>query len=205
MDDSMVITLFRHGMTEANKRKAYLGWGDSPLCAEEIEKLRNYQLKQTVLFSSDLGRCVTTSALIFPTQIPELISELREISFGEWEGKTYADLADNLAYQKWLNDYYHEKPPQGELFSEFVQRVEMGWQKVRKRLMGGNERQAAIVTHGGVIQYLLSTYAPVKKGFWDWVVPHGRGFELIWKNDSWRRGERCTLLREVPLMERPNG
>ena len=39
MDDTVAISLFRHGLTEANKRHAYLGWTDSPLCPIEKAKL----------------------------------------------------------------------------------------------------------------------------------------------------------------------
>ena len=31
MDDAVVVALFRHGLTEENKRKAYIGWTDSPI------------------------------------------------------------------------------------------------------------------------------------------------------------------------------
>ena len=34
MDDAMVVALFRHGITEENKRKAYIGWRDAPICEE---------------------------------------------------------------------------------------------------------------------------------------------------------------------------
>ena len=65
----------------------------------------------------------------------------------------------------------------------------------------------AIVTHGGVIRYLLSTYGSIeKRDFWEWKVSHGNGFELVWASkDAFRRGDRCTLLREVPLTENPTG
>ena len=34
MDDAVVVALFRHGLTEENKRKAYIGWTDSPICED---------------------------------------------------------------------------------------------------------------------------------------------------------------------------
>ena len=37
MADSMVVALFRHGITEENKRHAYLGWTDAPLSEDAVE------------------------------------------------------------------------------------------------------------------------------------------------------------------------
>lgn len=201
----MVITLFRHGLTEENKRHAYLGWNDSPLLLEENERLSKLQFRDEIVFSSDLGRCLVTAAILFPAKTPEVITEFRELHFGEWEGKTYAELAHDVLYQQWLNDFYSVRPPEGESFQEFAQRVNDGWEKVKNTLEENNQVRATIITHGGVIKYLLSQFAPEEKEFSDWIVPHGNGFELIWKNDRWRRGERCISLQEVPLMANPDG
>lgn len=205
MDDTMVITLFRHGMTEENKRHAYLGWNDSPLCHEEKTKLKQYDLKGNVIFSSDLGRCMETTKLLFPQKRPELISEFREMNFGKWEGKTYIELVNNPLYAKWLADFSSVHPPEGEAFQDFCQRVDRGWMRVKDRLMVLQENHAIIVTHGGVINYLLMKYGPVPMDFWQWKVPHGGGYQLVWQKEDWRSGERCTLLREVPLMENQDG
>ena len=43
MVHTVAITLLRHGLTEANERKEYLGWTDSPLSEQgrmEIEQLK---------------------------------------------------------------------------------------------------------------------------------------------------------------------
>lgn len=205
MDDIMVITLFRHGITVENKRQAYLGWNDSPLLFGEKEKMSKYNLNDELVFSSDLGRCLATAAILFPRKSPEIITELRELHFGEWEGKTYAELVHDVLYKQWLNDFSAVKPPAGESYQEFALRVNDGWEKVKKTLEENNQNRATIITHGGVIKYLLSQYAPEKKEFSDWKVSHGNGFELIWNKDGWRRGERCILLQEVPLMANPNG
>ena len=44
MVHSVAITLLRHGLTEANERKEYLGWTDSPLSERgrmEIEQVKS--------------------------------------------------------------------------------------------------------------------------------------------------------------------
>lgn len=203
MDDRVVIALFRHGVTEENKRKAYLGWNDSPLCPESKTILisKDYQH----YFSSDLQRCVQTAEKLFPTKSLHLLKELREMNFGQWEGQTYEDLKENSLYCQWLGDPFSYFPPQGESFHEFSTRVDSGWSKITEEMLMSNQQSSAVITHGGVIRYLLSRYAPCPKEFWTWQATHDQGFELIFERESLRRGRRCTLLLEVPLTANGHG
>ncbi|WP_028403345.1 histidine phosphatase family protein [Ectobacillus panaciterrae] len=206
MDDCVVIALFRHGLTEDNKRHAYLGWTDSPLCPLEEQRLRGRMLSHTYehLFSSDLGRCLETLNLLFSGAAPKLVPEFREMHFGRWEGKTYGDLERDATYRNWLENPFTLSPPGGEAFSSFSDRVRAGWEKVFHHICDTGEN-AAIMTHAGVIRYLLSEFAPERKEFWEWNIPHGMGYELVWTKDAFRRRERCTLLREAPSTERRHG
>lgn len=197
MDDRVVIALFRHGVTEANKRHAYLGWTDSPLCSMDGAVNLNYDQ----YFSSDLPRCTETMRILFPNENPILVKELREMNFGKWEGKTYEELKGDQQYVNWLENPFDLSPPGGESYAEFSSRVQVGWNRV---IADGCQR-VAVMTHGGVIRYLLSQYAPIQKEFWDWHIGHGNGYELEFDGTALRRGERCTLLREVPLTEKRHG
>ncbi|KAB2328599.1 hypothetical protein F7731_25105 [Cytobacillus depressus] len=201
MDDVVAISLFRHGLTEANKRHAYLGWSDSPLCQKAGRVERQYDF----LFSSDLGRCLETAKMLFPDNQPHPHSEFREMNFGAWEGKTYEDLKLDPEYQTWLADPFSTKPPDGESFKEFSERVDSGWKMVTDAILSASLKKVAIVTHGGVIRTFLSKWAPEEMDFWDWQAHHGKGYELIWTQDGLRRGERCTSLREVPLTANQTG
>ncbi|WHY02972.1 histidine phosphatase family protein [Neobacillus sp. DY30] len=203
MDDTVVIALFRHGLTEENKRKAYLGWNDSPLCFESKKSstINRYQL----YFSSDLPRCITTAKKLFPKSELKLLSHLREMNFGKWEGKTYEDLKGVPLYQRWLSAPQSYSPPEGESFGEFTSRVSSGWEKITEDIVTENVQRCAIITHGGVIRYLLSEFAPEPREFWSWPVPHHLGFELVFEKEALRRRDRCTLLREVPLTAKELG
>lgn len=203
MDDSVVIALFRHGITEENKRKAYLGWNDSPLCPESqnLVAISTYEF----YFSSDLYRCISTAHLLFPNENIYLLESFREMNFGNWEGKTYEDLKDEKQYRQWIENPSHICPPNGESFKQFSKRVENGWSRVIQTVLSKNIQRCAVMTHGGVIRLLLAKFAPEQKEFWSWNVPHGTGIELIFNRESLRRGERCTLLQEVPLTGNEHG
>jgi alpha-ribazole phosphatase len=203
VDDRVVIALFRHGVTEENKRKAYLGWNDSPLCPES--KARTMTKSYQRFFSSDLRRCTETADLLFPHSNPCLLKELREMNFGQWEGKTYAVLKDNDLYRHWLADPGTHSPPDGESFSEFSTRVDSGWAKMSEEMLTSGLQSCAVITHGGVIRYLLSRFAPDPNEFWTWQAYHDQGYELIFDREALRRGTRCTLLLEVPLTANGHG
>ncbi|WP_079508841.1 histidine phosphatase family protein [Mesobacillus jeotgali] len=203
MDDIVAIALFRHGMTMENKRQAYLGWTDSPLVPGQVfpEILEDFDR----IYTSDLGRCRETAKVLFPNKTAEVVPELREMSFGEWEGKTYEQLKNDVIYQKWLDEPFRISPPNGESFFAFTQRVNKGWGEITGKMIEHRVKTSALVTHGGVIRYLLTAYSPEKRDFWEWSIPYGRGYQLTWSREGLRRGERCISLREVPLMENQNG
>lgn len=208
MDDFVVITLFRHGLTEENKKHAYLGWTNSPLCREGLEELRKFcykSIRYDLVISSDLVRALQTANVMFPNRQVDTMFEFREMNFGIFEGKTYEQLKINSNYLEWLDNAFTVKPPQGESFLEFTRRIDTGWQKIIKR-MGEDPKSIVMITHGGVIRYLLTRFAPEKREFWDWQVPHGKGYQLVWEeSEDFRRGEKCTLLQVVPLTEKEIG
>lgn len=199
MADIVVIALFRHHLTKANKRKAYLGWTDSPLCVSSDSNSTDRRYER--YFSSDLKRCITTTNQLFPNKEMILLKNLREMNFGSWEGKTYEDLKEDKQYQRWLTDPSHYSPPNGESFQEFTERVQAGWKMLVEAMHEQSVHSCAVVTHGGVIRYLLTQFAPIKMEFWDWQVSHDQGIELIFKKEALWRGDRCTLLQVVPLTE----
>lgn len=208
MDDIVAVTLFRHGLTEGNKRKAYMGWNDSPLSEEAVNQLSSYNLDSEsydLFISSDLKRCLKTMGLLFPDVDALTTLELREMHFGDFQGKTYNELKDHESYQQWINDFQAITPPNGESYEGFVSRIENGWQEVVQKVLKNQLKRPFIVTHGGVIKYLLSQYAPIEKNFWDWIIPHGSGYELQFNVEQLRRRGRCISLREVPLTVSENG
>ncbi|MBD1378705.1 histidine phosphatase family protein [Metabacillus arenae] len=208
MDDRVVITLFRHGLTESNKKGLYCGWTDIPLSEEGISGLGHqsgHYPDPDLLFSSDLHRCRQSSKLLFPNHEPILSKEWREIHFGDWEEKSYDMLKNDRSYQNWLDHFFHVSPPNGESFHEFSKRVDKGFERVRKALDIQRKHHAVIVTHGGPIKYVLTKYAPLAKDFWEWTVKPGEGVRLYWNKEQLRRGKRCISLQEVPLTVSGNG
>jgi alpha-ribazole phosphatase len=193
MDDCLVVALCRHGLTEANKKRAYLGWTDSPLCHCPSPLLTTFD----GYFSSDLGRCVATIKALFPEIEPIQITDLREMHFGDFEGFSYQELKDQPEYIKWLNNYEVEATPNGESYQQFVKRIDSGWSKILIEVWKNNWKRSIVVTHAGVIRYLLASYAPEKRAYWDWDVSHDGYYELTFSTRGLKNGERAFLLKIV--------
>ena len=104
------------------------------------------------LYSSDLPRCaILAEGLATAWRIPlELNAGLREMSFGEWEGRSYdeIDAEDGVRWRTWCADWRNQTPPGGESVDAFTQRVE-AWLSAATLCS-----QTAVVTHAGVIRVL---------------------------------------------------
>ena len=123
MVHSVAITLLRHGLTEANERKEYLGWTDSPLSERgrmEINKLKAGFRAYELIISSDLQRCVDTTQLLFPEVPIHTNPAFREMNWGCFEGKTYEQLKEEISYQKWLKNPMEVSVPEGESHRFFL-------------------------------------------------------------------------------------
>lgn len=205
----MVITLLRHGMTADNERAAYIGWSNPALSktgrieVEEIKEKLTTDIQH--VFSSDLKRCLETAEILYPNHQLKEMQGLREINFGDWEGKTYEQLKHLASYRFWLDQMYEGGPDGGETFATFTSRVQQAFEEIKKQMLAASLHNVAIVAHGGVLRYLLSVLVDSDKAYFDWKVPYGSGYKLCWKKEAFRRGELCTWLQEVPLTERQHG
>lgn len=205
MDGRLVVTLLRHGLTKENDRSAYIGWTDCPL-SEKGRKMarvatKNVRKEADVIFSSPLIRCVETAKILFPDQPMIKLAAFKEMHFGKWERKTYDQLKGVAAYRHWLDHPFTSGPDGGESFEQFAKRIVTGWETVVDQIVQTDATKVVIVTHGGVIRYLLSYLLKDRKSFFEWNVPFVGGYDLIWPKDQLRRGEACTLLQGVPTME----
>lgn len=165
----MRLYLVRHGETQGNQERRYLGWEDLPLtplgeaqAGALAARLAGEPL--TGIWSSDLSRARTTAEAIaarhaLPIQIAP---SLRETNFGDWSGLTYDEIAQQApaALWDWIGDPERHAPPGGERLGD-----------LRQRVLTALPRQdgALVVTHGGVIQALLSAWLGCS--LWEVHVP----------------------------------
>ena len=92
------ILFIRHGQTQGNLERRYIGSTDQPLCPEGREALAGRQLPPAnQIYASPLLRCRETASLLFPSQPFEVVEDFRECDFGAFENHTYEELKDGLS------------------------------------------------------------------------------------------------------------
>ncbi len=160
----MDIYLIRHGQTDANVSGIYQGNMDVPLNNKglkqaELVAWRLRQMKIDQFYVSHLKRARDTAKFILEYHdiTPVTEQDLQEISLGEWQGKTRADVKSEYAdYIKARedNDDAHTTPfPGGESFASFEQRAVQIFYDILDR--GEQNQNIVIVTHGGIIKALV--------------------------------------------------
>ncbi|WP_063564378.1 histidine phosphatase family protein [Paenibacillus sp. O199] len=203
---SREIILIRHGTTAWNLEKRYLGHTDIGLLPEakqELSWLREQcsDITCDALYCSDMLRCQQTLSHIASSQMGQakLDARLREIDFGQWEGLTYDQLKDNPQYRDWIDAPHEVTPPSGEPWTAFAARIDSFMEEclmsfspiLHSRSI--NVPKVAVITHGGVIRYIVSRLIP-NQDFWDTQVVPGQAIKirLAGDGDSWV-GTRLTF------------
>ena len=184
------LLLIRHGETEGNKLKRYIGKRtDEPLCPEEESRLEqlDYPAVQAV-YASPMLRCTQTARILFPGKKLNIIDELAECDFGEFENKNYKELSGDPRYQAWIDSNGILAFPGGESKDECATRNLEGFQRAVSACIREEITEAALVVHGGTIMNIMEQYALPKKEFYEWHVGNGCGYlveldPVLWKKD----------------------
>lgn len=119
-----LICLVRHGQTNAAVERRYNGLGDIALTSHGENQARTIAkaleaVKWDAVFSSPLKRARRTAELAgFPS--PEIINELHEFNYGEYEGKTTSEIFSQRP--DW--NFWRDGCPGGETVQEAGKRLE---------------------------------------------------------------------------------
>ncbi len=179
----MKLLFLRHGLTQGNLEKRYIGTTDEPLCTEGIEALKQLSVPPCErLFISPLLRCRQTAELLFPGKVQEVADDFRECDFGRFEGKHYRELAADAAYQAWVDSGGTLPFPDGEHPAAFRERCVAAFAACMASVTA--DSTAAFIVHGGTIMAILSHYAG--GGYYDYQIPCGHGFLTEWENNALR-------------------
>jgi len=143
--------LVRHGPTHA---KTMVGWSDLPADLSDtaqVARLAGHLPADGIVISSDLQRCVATADAIQRDRhrLPH-DPTLREIHFGDWELKSFAEIEANdpdriRAYWETPGDV---RPPNGESWNEVATRVDGAIDRLITAHQGA---KLIVVVHFGVI------------------------------------------------------
>ena len=158
MTRKKTLLLIRHAETDL--AGTFCGHSDPPVNERgrsQIEHLllalRSHKLE--AVYSSDLQRALTTARAVAASfDLPlRVTSDLREISFGNWEGFNWEqnESRDPAYARRWIAEFPKLPAPNGEEFEAFTARALQGFDAVAASL-----QNAAIVTHAGVLRVILT-------------------------------------------------
>lgn len=202
---SYYIHMIRHGAISPTLNGRYIGVTDVELSDKGKEDLKKLDLTMNypyakVVFSSPLKRCTETARLIYPGVEPLVIDQLSEYHFGEWENRSADDLKENADFAKWLAGDNSVKPPRGESSADFTRRICIMFESIVDGLIKTGNTDAAIITHGGVMNTLLAVYGlPQAKPF-DWACDNGYGYSLRITPALWMRDKVAEVYQQIPVI-----
>ncbi len=196
--------IFRHGLTTGNLEGRYIGSTDLPLCPQGIEQLKQLSKDYTypkveVCFVSPLERAKQTSEVLFENVRQIEIEDLRELSFGEFEGKTVEELLTHPAYSRWIDKNDNFIPEGAENGNVFAARTRSVILKIFEFMMKSNITEAACITHGGVIMSMLSQRAIPERDASLWACDPGCGYLVECSTAMLMRDEMVEAVCITPL------
>lgn len=155
------IIYVRHGETDWNVAHRYQGQTDIPLNDKgkyqaQLVAKRLAGEEIAAVYASDLTRALYTAEAIAKEHQLDVIpmEEFREISFGEWEGSSFASLDVGARGQidKIFTDPANIEVPGGENFQQVQKRAVRG---IEKLIAKHPDETVVVVSHGAAIRTIL--------------------------------------------------
>ena len=146
------LSIVRHGLTSANDSGVYIGSrSDYSLSQKGISQLVN----KTDEF--DYPK-VQRAEILFPYREVQIVENITELDFGEFDGKSVNELIDRTDYKEWLKGGTDKRPPGGESMEELLLRLFKGMHEIITDMMDEELTHCAVVTHSGIITNMLSVF-----------------------------------------------
>lgn len=152
------VWLIRHAEPDASVHGRCYGSLDthlSPAGREQAAHLaeRLHAEQFAAVYSSPRRRATETAAAISLTIV--IVPEFRELDFGDFEGRTYDDIAATHpgVYRQWMETPTEVQFPNGESFTQMQSRVLAAY---RALLARHNGQTIGVIAHGGVTRIILA-------------------------------------------------
>ena len=200
--------LVRHAETDDNAAMRLSGWTDTDLSQRGLDQIAlladHFKLEHghvDALYASPLIRARRTAEAIaaLTGHTPILLDDLREMYFGELDGRPFEELRDAYAHLLQADENSDIEDfmwPSGESRSGFTARVLRVINAIARKHPG---RPVGVVTHGGLIATLMTIVHGESAANWrKWVVPNASMTELRLDPDTLtgeliRHGETAHL------------
>ncbi|MGF1496145.1 MAG: histidine phosphatase family protein [Elainellaceae cyanobacterium] len=167
---SLKLYLLRHGETTHSRTGGYCGALDPELTPNGLQMAQAFAeayrtLPWAGIYASPMKRAIATAKpLCEATNLEMQIREgLREIHFGEWEGKSIDEVKQQYEddYVRWLTEPAWNPPTGGETAVELASRASLVIAEIEERHRDGN---VLVVSHKATIRIILCSLLGIDLG-----------------------------------------
>ena len=192
--------LVRHGSTDYNSGRRFLGYSDIELNTtgyRQVERLRDRLANEKIdaIYSSDLKRTLATAEVISSGRDVDIVAcpELREVNYGICEGLTFQEIGSRHpdVAAKCVNFTLELAFPEGECFEEFIERTCGFLGKLDKH---GQSETVLIVSHNGPLKVLICRFLGIDMEHWWQISIDTASLSIV---DTSLRGARISCLNDT--------
>lgn len=182
----MQVILIRHSKTPGNAELRYNGRTDEPLSREGIALAEQVgaDLSVQTVYVTPLQRTKQTAAILFPKAAQIVVDDLREMDFGDFEGRSYIEMEHDAAYRAWVDSGCLTPCPNGEGRAEFSERVCAAFEAIVRQEAQRGEETLTFVVHGGTIMAIMERFARPQKDYYSYSVKNGQGYRCHVETDD---------------------
>ncbi len=188
----LTIYLLRHGKTAGNLSGRYNGRTDEPLCEEGVREAEAAERHPNIslVYSSPMLRARQTATICFPNAEIETVVDLREMDFGDFEGRTAQEMEFDPAYRVWVEGGCVDRCPNGEGITDFGQRAATAFTGLVKNAISRGETEIGVAAHGGVIMAVMTAFSGSDAPYHDWYVLNCGGYRVTLNEADWAKTKR---------------
>ncbi len=167
---SLCVYLLRHGETEYSKTGGYCGSLNPELTPEGQQMAQafadRYQsFPWQAVYASPMKRTIATAKPLCEAtgMTMEVRDGLREIEYGEWEGKTQEEVKGQYGddYVHWLAEPAWNPPTGGETSIQIASRANLVMAEIEEKYTTGN---VLVVSHKATIRIILCSLLGIDLG-----------------------------------------
>jgi probable phosphoglycerate mutase len=167
---SLTLYLLRHGETLYSQSGGYCGELDVDLTPEGLEMAEAFatayqSLPWAAIFASPMKRTLeTVKPLCSATGlVPILRDGLKEIRYGQWEGKSSEDVRNRYPadYEHWMTEPAWNRPTDGETGIEVANRAAQVVAEIEDHYREGN---VLVVSHKATLRLILCNLLGIDLG-----------------------------------------
>lgn len=181
----MEIILMRHATAQGNPEHRFIGVTDAPLLPEGrilAEKTAQHLPSVSWVYTSPLIRCIESASIFWPCTPQTHLTQLMEMNFGMFEGKTHQELEHCESYQTWLQA--PEQAGTAETAKAVTTRMLQAFHFILEDARKKEFSPIGVVSHGGAIMLLLSQMIPAASAnIYQYSLPNCGGYRIHIKNN----------------------